>query len=685
MPEVYGFVAPGKLDLFCNHPKRSEMDALRERYGIREPDEIWICTTNGDSAAKSKDAIKTWARLLDKQVNVRFWHAKDTNEIDSQRECERLRELIFRLVLKASECVGKSGQLLLSLAGGRKTMSADLQSAGEVFGASAWMHVVGPSVLPPEISLGATPSIFATPLSSELASAVQPLVVGRGSRSDLLDVEIDGQKVTGGRFFLPIAEYDLVWAPEQGEALLFNELDRRRTIGSRLLGNFAATLSEQSHLGNWTSLLRMPPAQIQALRSSTVDPGSLEWLRLLPKADLHRHIGGCLDLVDQRVVGQAIWDAMNEPARSNALAAVKQLLNESSKWCWGWPNLLAGPNRSERAAAILVHADDDQLETNLFGREPRLALRSSPHGFPAYERPGELTGSAVLTNPASLETYAFALVNQAKAEGLTYLELRGSPHKYRPEDPTGFLREFRDALKKAGAWSLNGPSIGFVWILDRRQPSVMPDVIKQAVNAQELLGDFVFGLDLAGDEGTNFPELLAPHFIPAFKACLKVTIHAGEGEPVESIWDAAYHLHADRIGHGLSILENERLRDRFRDRGTCIELCPTSNREVVGFADPEWPESKKFNHYPLASFLSAGLSVVVCTDNPGISRTTLADEFVVASRMTEGGISKWTALALIRESFNKSFAPAKLREKLLAEAEHLVLDGCLEVTQGEVP
>ena len=685
MPEVYGFVAPEKLDLFCHHPNRAELDELRRNYGLREPDEIWICTTNGASAAKSKAAIEEWVRLLKKRLHVRFWLAKDTNEIDSQHECDRLRELIFRLVLKASECVGSSGQLLLSLAGGRKTMSADLQSAGEVFGASAWMHVVGPSVLPAEISTSATPSIFTSPLRSDLARAVQPLVVGRGPRSDLLDVEINGKTVTASRFFLPTAEPDLIWAPDPEEELLFCDLDRRRTIGSRLLGNFVATLSEQSHLGSWSSLLRMPPASIQTLRTSTIDADSREWLRSLPKADLHRHVGGCLDLVDQRAVGHAIWDEMHGSARSEALAAVKQLLIDKSVWDWGWPSLLAGPNRSERAAALLVHADDDQLKRNLYGREPRLALRASAHGFPAYERPGELTGSAVLTNPAAVETYACALVNQAKAEGLTYLELRGSPHKYRPGDPTGFLKDFRDELKKAGAWSLEGPSIGFVWILDRRQPALMPAVISQAVEAQELLGDFVFGLDLAGDEGTSFPDMLAPHFVPAFKACLKVTIHAGEGEPVESIWNAAYHLHADRIGHGLSILENERLVNRFRDRGTSIELCPSSNREVVGFADPMWPDSKKFRPYPMASLLSAGLSVVVCTDNPGISRTTLAEEFVAASRMTEGGISKWTALALIRESFCKSFAPARLREKLLAEAEHLVLDRCLEETTGIYP
>ena len=677
VPEIFGFVASSRLDLFANHPNRASLDELRLRFGLREPDEIWICTTAGVNAARSKSAIEAWGAFLNRPVPIRFWQAAGTDQLDSQVECDRIRELTFRVVLKAAERVGDAGQLLLSLAGGRKTMSADLQSAGEVFGAAAWMHVVGPSVMPAEISSDALPSIFASPLTSSLAAAVQPLVVGRGPRSDLLDVEIHGLKVTAERFHLPLAEPDVIWAPEAGEQSLFAELDQRRAMGARLLGNFVATVSEQSHLDNWRSLLRMPPSDINALRATVVDSRSIDWLNALPKADLHRHVGGCLDLAAQRAVGRAIWEDASAAARAEALNAVKPLLDGSPEWPWKWPDLIAGTYRSTRAAALLVHAQEEMLERNLYGvTKPRLALRSGRHGFAAYERPGELTGSAVLTNPAAIEAYATALVSQARAEGLTYVELRGSPQKYRQEDPTGFLREFRAALIKAGAWGPSGPIVGFVWILDRRQPAAMPGVINQAVKSLDELADFVFGLDLAGDEGTNLPAALAPHFLPAFRACLKVTIHAGEGEPAENIWEAAYHLHADRIGHGLSILDNPRLRDRFRDRGTCIELCPTSNREVVGFADPDWPDSRELRSYPLSELLDTGISVVLCTDNPGISRTTLADEFVVASRMSEAGISKWTALALIRESFSKCFAPAVIRERLLAAAEHAVLDCC---------
>lgn len=96
----------------------------------------------------------------------------------------------------------------------------------------------------------------------------------------------------------------------------------------------------------------------------------------------------------------------------------------------------------------------------------------------------------------------------------------------------------------------------------------------------------MLGLDLAGDEGTHNPADLASGFAPAFADCMPVTIHAGECEAAENIWQAAYHLHADRIGHGLTLAANPQLAARFRDRGICLTLCPSSNREVVGIFLP---------------------------------------------------------------------------------------------------
>lgn len=668
IPEVLGFLAPGRLDLYAGHPERDALDALRASHALATPDEVWVITTEGKQTAESLVRLRDWWRALGEPLPLRVWSAAGADQLATQAECEHIREMTLRVVMLAAERCGGGGQLVLSLAGGRKTMSADMQTAGAVFGAHAWLHVVSPDPMPPRLRDANDVRLFAQPLPPDLAGAIMPLVVGRGSRNELLDIELAGRRVDTAAFPLPLAEPGLSWAlPAEGAALAA-EIDRRLRDGSRLLGNFLGSLAQTEPRENWKSLYRLPPARIDALRRTPLGPRHRDWLARLPKADLHRHLGGSLDLAAQRRIGQAIWDSLDARQRAAAQTKVLPLIEAQADWPWNWPQQISGAQRAACTAALLVEASDETLQRNLYGAtEPRLRLKAR-RGFEAYERPGELTGSAALTHPAAIEPYAAALVAQARVEGLAYVELRGSPHKYRPDDPAGFLRELRSALARACHGVEGAPHFGFVWILDRRQRDRMPPVIAQAVEARAQLDDFLLGLDLAGDEGTHRPEELAEHFVPAFRECLRITIHAGEGESAENIWEAAYHLHADRIGHGLTILANPRLTERFRDRGVCIELCPTSNREVVGFRDSAVPESEGLPAYPLRALLEADLPLAICTDNPGISRTTLADEFLAAARMG-GGLTLWEALALARAGFVHAFLPAPARARLLARAD----------------
>lgn len=668
VPEVFGLLAPAVLDLYANHPQRAALADLRRHHALAAPDELWLVTTEGAQAHESLARLRRWWRALGQPLPLRVWMADGTDQLASEGECNHIRELTLRVVLLATERAA-GGQVVLSLAGGRKTMSADLQTAGTVFGAHAWLHVVGPEPLPEALRRSEDPSLFSTPLPPELAGAVMPLVVGRGSRNELLDIELDGRRVEPAAFPLPLAEPELTWALPADGAALSGEIGRRLSESSRLLGNFIGTLARTERRENWRSLYRLPPASIERLRTTQLSVAHADWLRSLPKADLHRHLGGTLALNDQRAVGRAIWTALNPSERTEALERVAPLLRCAADWPWDWPQQMAGPLRPASAAALLVEADDAQLQRNLFGAtEPRLALKASARGFAAYERPGELTGSAVLSHPAAIEPYAAAIVAQARSEGLAYVELRGSPHKYRPADPAGFLRELRTALARASAEALGAPTFGFVWILDRRQRETLPAAIAQAVAAHGDLTGFLLGLDLAGAESTQRPDQLAECFLPAFRECLRITIHAGEGESADNIWQAAYHLHADRIGHGLTLLANPRLTERFRDRGVCIELCPSSNREVVGFADPDFPDSANLAAYPLRGLLDAGLPLTICTDNPGISRSTLAGELIAAARIG-GGLTLWETLALIRQGFLYSFLKAPMREGLLSQAD----------------
>lgn len=667
IPEVFGFLAPERLPLYRRHPDAARLEALRASYGLAPPDEIWVCTTEGQRTREGVAALRQWAACLSPPAQLRVWQAAGTDQLADQEECLHMRELILRAVSLAHERAA-GGQVTLSLAGGRKTMSADMQLAGDRFGCGALIHVVGKEPLPEALGKLAVPEAFAVPLNAELCPSVLPLIAGTGRRSELLDIDPDGAgPATGARFPLPLAPLDgaCAWPAPDAEEGLARELERRERESGQLLGNYLRALSEAERHENWRGLYRLPPRFIERLRRERLDESCRDWLDGLPKADLHRHLGGCLDPTAQRETARAVWDALKPQERAAALDRVAPLLRSQS-WEWNWPRRLRDCGaRAHAAAALLLEASEAQLHRHLFGdTEPRVALKTRhPQGFAAYERPGELSGSTLLEHPAAILPYARAVVRQAVAERLAYVELRGSPAKYCPS----FLDLFHAALQTARAEIAGGdkPEFRFILIGDRRRPDDLSATVEQAVLAKARLGDFVAGIDLAGDEGAASPEALAPRFARAFEACLRITIHAGEGEPAESIWQAAYRLHADRIGHGLTLGERPELAQRFRDRGICLELCPTSNREVVGFHDPAWPETRDCAAYPLLDLWRRGLPLTLCTDNPAIGRTGLAEEYLTAARMSGGELSLWDTLAMIKQGFVHAFLPADDKEKLL--------------------
>ena len=91
------------------------------------------------------------------------------------------------------------------------------------------------------------------------------------------------------------------------DTALSKELSKREKASSRLFGNYLQEISRDECHENWRSLYRLPPRRIDQLRNTMLTDQDRDWLIRLPKADLHRHLGGCLALKDQRRVAQAIW------------------------------------------------------------------------------------------------------------------------------------------------------------------------------------------------------------------------------------------------------------------------------------------------------------------------------------------------------------------------------------------
>ena len=143
VPELLGFTNPGLVDLYANHPQLEDIERSRRAASIRPVDEIWLITTKGSRTDASVASVFQWLEHLAGLTIpcFRVWQVADTEDLASEAECRRMAECIFRLVLHASERAG-NGRLLISLAGGRKTMSSDIQNAAVFFGCHALLHVI---------------------------------------------------------------------------------------------------------------------------------------------------------------------------------------------------------------------------------------------------------------------------------------------------------------------------------------------------------------------------------------------------------------------------------------------------------------------------------------------------------------------------------------------------------------
>lgn len=629
------------------------------------PKSVWIITTLNawDSAKKP---LTEWSEITGTNLEI---FKTEEDDLTSQADVAQMRELIFRVVLKARE---DCDELSCSLAGGRKTMSADMQEAARLFGCNRLLHVIsnGTPKQWPDYLRNPSSSTFSKPLPSEALDWIVPVVLPGSNRADFLDVAWDGHPPVLSKRFPPKDQKEITFHNN-----LTLEIEGRRA-DSGLLSNFIAAIEKDERHENWRSLYRLPPRLITKLRQTQVSLAISNLLRNLPKAELHCHIGGILDLPAQRRVAEQIWNTLESQMKDEASRLVETIHWEDPRA--GWRDLLKYGCRPANVAAVFQKYSDAFLESVFFpSSTERTALKHThPLGFSAYELPGELTGSAVLGHPAAIEPTVDGIIEFCRKDNIRYLELRGSPHKYATDNPILWLQRLKEMFRRKLDQEI---CVRFVWIADRRQVNSLPNLIKTIVNAYKEMDDFLVGVDLAGDEGFNQPENLTSAFFPAFEACLPITIHAGEGESADNIWQAAYHLHADRIGHGLSLAEHPQLLKRFRNRGVCLELCPTSNREVVGFCDPNYPQSHTCSVYPLRRLWNAGVPLTLCTDNPGISRCSQTGEYITAARMiqSDGGLTLWEAMAMMKRAFLHAFADTETRSTLMKSAD-LQVAKCFE-------
>jgi len=194
------------------------------------------------------------------------------------------------------------------------------------------------------------------------------------------------------------------------------------------------------------------------------------------------------------------------------------------------------------------------------------------------------------------------------------------------------------------------------WIFDATRHFGMDHVREVLRWAARYRSQGVVGFGLGGDEAAGPARLFPDVFKEVRDLGLHGVAHAGEACGPESIRDAVELLGAERIGHGLTAIQDANVMALLRERRIPLEVCPTSNVSTGLIS--------RFEDHPLPEFLREGLVVTLNSDDPAMFGTSLREEFLRAARCF--GFSRETLMGLCRNAVQASFLSEEEKQELRA-------------------
>lgn len=259
----------------------------------------------------------------------------------------------------------------------------------------------------------------------------------------------------------------------------------------------------------------------------------------------------------------------------------------------------------------------------------------------------------VLGSAVSLHRVAFEAVQDAAADGQSYVELRVGPGTHARADLS--VRQALAAVSAgvSEAARESGIFAGVVACMLRHEPQDVVDEIAGAAVA--LAGAGVVGLDVAGDE-LLYPSLsrYAGAFALAREAGLGVTAHAAEAGPAAAAREAVELLGVRRIGHGSRLVDDPDLLAWAHQEGVCVEVCPSSN-VLTGAA-------ASLAAHPVHALVAAGVAVVLGDDDPVTTGVRLGDES--RGLVSGGGLPAEMVAGFSRTAIEAAFCSDSERREL---------------------
>ena len=136
--------------------------------------------------------------------------------------------------------------------------------------------------------------------------------------------------------------------------------------------------------------------------------------------------------------------------------------------------------------------------------------------------------------------------------------------------------------------------------------------------------DRVIGIGMDSTELNVDPLSFAPAYREAAAAGLHRTGHQGENSPAAAVGVVAIGLGAERIDHGLSLIDDPDLVAYFAEHRIPLTMCPTSNVVIAN-------AYSAVDRHPLPALRQAGVLVTVNTDDPALTDLDLAREYAICA------------------------------------------------------
>ncbi|MDG2428711.1 MAG: adenosine deaminase [Acidimicrobiales bacterium] len=258
----------------------------------------------------------------------------------------------------------------------------------------------------------------------------------------------------------------------------------------------------------------------------------------------------------------------------------------------------------------------------------------------------------VMQTPEACHRVAAECAADLAADGCVYAEIRFAPALLTEQGMV--LDQVLEAVLAGFADGSMGTGLVVRTLVTAMRTST--DSRQVAETAVRYRDRGVVGFDIAGREAGYPPTLHLDAFQYLQRENFHFTIHAGEAFGPASIWEALQYCGAERLGHGVRILDDittdtdgevrlGRLASFVRDRRIPLELCPTSNVHTGAAID--------ISSHPIGDLSRLGFRVTVNTDNRLMSNVSMTSEMAALQDAFAWGLDdlRWLTINAMKSAF----------------------------------